>query len=535
MKNNSIKLLDCTLRDGGYINDWDWGYDVARGIVQYLSQSGTDMIEVGFLRDVHGYNPNITVCSGIEKLNKLLPEQSVDCMFSAMAMRSNYHIEKLAPYSGKGIELIRITAHDYDIKEGLEFARQVKEKGYKVSINPINIMGYSDGEILYMIEQVNEIYPYQFSIVDTFGSMKQSDLERIVNLVDHNLHENIRLGLHLHENMSLGCLLAQKFVTMRLHRAITVDGSLMGMGRNPGNLPIELIADYLNENMQSQYDINYMLDAIDEYISPIKGETLWGYTTAYFLSARFNLHRNYAEYYLKKGNLASRDINQIFQRYDRKKATAFDQKYADKMYEEHLNRTITDEEDRRLLAERLIDRDIVLLAPGHTINEHAEKIREHVESENSILISVNFIPSNYSVDYAFFSNNRRWEKYRPNISGKIIVTSNLEKKDADYCMDYNSLKLYLGEDNNGLLMLLNLLHELGIHHVNIAGADGYGVGEDNYYSRGMRSYLKRDETYNRKVAEAFQKIGIEIAFITPSEYEKYFYHYRGIAGEGDDC
>lgn len=248
MKNDNIKLLDCTLRDGGYINDWDWGYDVARGIVQYLVQSGTDVIEVGFLRDVEGYNPNITVCRRIEELNKLLPEKCDTCMFSAMAMRSNYHIENLSEYTGAGIELIRVTAHEYDINEGLEFARQVKEKGYKVSVNPINIMGYSDGQILNIVEQINEICPYQFSVVDTFGSMKQSDLERIVNLIDHNLSENIRLGLHLHENMSLGCLLAQKFSAMQLNHDVTIDGSLMGMGRNPGNLPIELIADYLNEN-----------------------------------------------------------------------------------------------------------------------------------------------------------------------------------------------------------------------------------------------------------------------------------------------
>lgn len=521
MKNDRIKLLDCTLRDGGYINDWDWGYDVAKSIVQYLIQSGTDMIEVGFLRDVEEYNPDITVCNKIEELNQLLPKQSAGCMFSAMAMRSNYHIEKLSPYSGEGIEVIRVTAHDYDLEEGMQFAEQVKEKGYKVSVNPINIMGYSDEEILNIIGRVNEICPYQFSIVDTFGSMKQSDLERIVNLVDHNLHESIRLGLHLHENMSLGCLLAQKFVNMSIHHAITVDGSLMGIGRNPGNLPIELIVDYLNENEDRKYDINYMLDAIDNYILPIKGKTLWGYTTSYFLSARYNLHRNYAEHYLNKGNLTSRDINQIFARYDREKATVFDQEYADSMYEEYLSRTITDETDRRLLSEQMTGRDIVLLAPGNTINECEKEIKKHIANKNSVVISVNFIPHNYTVDYVFFSNNRRWEQYRRDVCGKVILTSNIGKQEADYCVDYNRLKLYLEKDYNGLLMLLNLLHELNIYHVNIAGADGYGTDEDNYYSKGMRSYLKRDETYNRKVAEIIRKIGGDVAFITPSAYEKY--------------
>ena len=85
-------------------------------------------------------------------------------MYSGMAMRSNYDIAKLSPDDGHGIEIIRITAHDYDIKDGMDFARRIKELGYKVSINPINIMGYSDKDLLWIFEQVNEIHPWQFSV-----------------------------------------------------------------------------------------------------------------------------------------------------------------------------------------------------------------------------------------------------------------------------------------------------------------------------------------------------------------------------------
>ena len=279
------------------------GYHNARAIIRFLTKAEVDFVEVGFLRNVDVYNEDITVCNTIEELNRLLPEKKGKTRYSAMAMRSNYDINKLTPYSGKGIEMIRITAHDYDIEEGMDFAREVKRKGYKLSINPINIMGYSDERILWIIEQVNEIQPYQFSIVDTFGSMKRRDLDRIVSLVDNNLDKNIRVALHLHENMSLSCCLAQQFVDKHLNRPIAIDGSLLGMGRIPGNLPIELIADYLNDYTDSTYDIDYLMDAIQEYIEPIKGKSEWGYTPAYFLSARFNLHRNYAEYYLEKGDL----------------------------------------------------------------------------------------------------------------------------------------------------------------------------------------------------------------------------------------
>lgn len=208
MAQYDLKLLDCTLRDGGYVNDWKWGFVRAREIIQALVKAGVDMVEVGFLRNVEEYNPDVTVCNYIEELNRLLPEDMGNTMFSGMAMRSNYDIDKLSPYSGHGIEMIRITAHDYDIVDGMDFAREVKEKGYKLSINPINIMGYSDDRILWILDRVNQIQPYQFSIVDTFGSMKRRDLDRIVSLADNNLDKNIRIALHLHENMSLCCCAA---------------------------------------------------------------------------------------------------------------------------------------------------------------------------------------------------------------------------------------------------------------------------------------------------------------------------------------
>ena len=255
---SNVKLLDCTLRDGGYVNDWRWGHAPARDIIHTLTRAGVDVVEVGFLRNVAGYDPGVTVCNTIEELNRLLPPAAEQggTLYSGMAMRSNYDIAKLSEYRGSGISVIRITAHEYDIREGMDFAREVKARGYKLAINPINIMGYSDKDLLWILEEVNRIHPWQFSIVDTFGSMRRRDLERIVSLADHNLAPDIRLGLHLHENMALSFCLAQEFIEKHLARDVTVDASLMGMGRIPGNLPIELMADYLNENCGGHYELD---------------------------------------------------------------------------------------------------------------------------------------------------------------------------------------------------------------------------------------------------------------------------------------
>jgi len=513
-----LKILDCTLRDGGYINDWKFGFNSARSIIKLISFSNIEMIEVGFLRDVEAYNPDVTVCSSIEDLNKLLPEDASDTIYSAMIMQSNYDINKLTAYCGKGIEMIRITSHDYDIEEGMDYARKVKKKGYKISINPINIMGYSDERILRIVEEVNTIQPYQFSIVDTFGSMKRKDLDRIVSIVDNNLDASIRLDLHLHENMSLSCSLAQAFIDKHLKRPIAIDCSLMGMGRIPGNLPTELIADYSNDTIGKAYDIDYLMDAIQDYIAPIKGETLWGYTPAYFLSARYNLHRNYAEFYLKKGDLTNKGINQLMSRFDDSKKTVFDEIYANNLYEEYKNQQIDDKRDWENLKECFNDKTVFLIAPGKTVITYKDIIEDYLKKVNVISVGINFAPPDIKVDYVFFSNIKRYLLMN-NTDVKKIITSNLVGCNAEFKINYSRVSGAFEQGCNSFIMCLKMLKELGVTKILVAGADGYVETKDNYYSIDMRSTLSQGSNYNRAVIDAIRALNLKVTYITPSEYD----------------
>lgn len=521
MRENFLKLLDCTLRDGGYINNWGWGFSTAKTIINFLVKSGIDIIEVGFLRNIDSYNPDITVSNTVHNLNKLLPDcvENRNVMFSAMAMCSNYDIEQLEPYKGNGIEMIRITAHDYDIEEGLEFALKVKELGYKVSINPINIMGYTDCELLSILKKINYIKPYQFSIVDTFGSMRRRDLDRIVSLVDHNLNKDIRLNLHLHENMSLGCLLAQNFIDKHLSRPISIDGSLMGMGRNPGNLPIELIADYLNEYMNSNYDLDYMMDAIQDYIEPLHGKSEWGYTPAYFLSAHHNSHRNYAEYYLSKGTLTNREINLLLSRIENNKKSVFDSGYAENLYYEYQNNIIDDSESYKQLECVLNSKKILVMAPGATIEKESDRVKQFIKQNNPVVIFLNFVPDSYKADFVFCNNNKRYQSLSLT-NEKLIITSNIKSNKYDFCFNYNSLTLTVNYGTNSLLMLLKLLSLMKISKVYIAGADGYRENEQNYYSPNIRSYSEHSSDYNREIGRIIKSFPMKIIFVTESEYNK---------------
>ena len=182
-----IRLLDCTLRDGGYINGWDFGEKTI--------------------------------------MKQILPEEHGRTGFVVMALHDQYDVRKLEENDGT-VSAVRVTFHDYDVEEGLTFCRRVMEKGYPLFVNPINIMGYEDGELLRLLEKVNRLGPDGFSIVDTFGSMTKKELIRIYSLCENNLEEGITLGLHLHENMAQSFLLAQSFLEMRAQeRNCVVDAS----------------------------------------------------------------------------------------------------------------------------------------------------------------------------------------------------------------------------------------------------------------------------------------------------------------------
>lgn len=330
-----IRLLDCTLRDGGYINNWNFGESTIRKIIAELVRAGTDLIEVGFLRDC-AYERDRTLFNSIAEVKQILPEERGQTGFAVMALHDQYDVRKLEENDGT-VSAVRVTFHDYDVEEGLAFCRRVIEKGYPLFVNPINIMGYDDSGLLRLLEKVNRIRPYGFSIVDTFGSMTKKELIRIYSLCEHNLDAGITVGIHLHENMAQSFLLAQAFLEMRAQeRSCVADASLNGMGRVPGNLCIELIMDYLNRNYSRSYDIDPVLDAIEKYITPVRKREPWGYMAEYFLSAKFNVHRNYAEYLLARERFTAKDMHRILQNIPREKKSAYDEEYIAALCREYI-------------------------------------------------------------------------------------------------------------------------------------------------------------------------------------------------------
>ena len=524
-KDEHIRLLDCTLRDGGHINQGEFGEAVIRNIIKRLVEAKIDIIEVGFLWNSI-CNRDTARFYSIEEVKRILPEECGESKFCLMA--DFIDLNHLEPCDGT-IEYIRLSFKRWRLDWALETAKILKLKGYKVFINPVNNNVYTDKQYIEVLEKVNEIKPYGFSIVDTFGVMRKEELMHRYLLVENNLLPEITVGIHLHENLGLAFSLAQHItLNANMKRKIVIDGSLLGMGRVPGNLCIEQFAEYYNNYYYEKYYTSSLYDAIDDYIQPIKNVSPWGYAIPYALSAKYHLHRTYAEFLMNKQRLRTKDIQIILSQVDPAESEIYNEKFIEDLYDSYLNVEYNDTKDRNALVDAMSGYSkIVILAPGKTIDSCIEKIKAEIDSDTYV-ISVNFNPKEYGIktNAIFLGNAKRYiEVENRKSEEKLIITSNL-KNDIiirDYVMNYNNLSQFndtFCDDSS--MMLLNLLLQLGCKDVLIAGFDGIKNGRMDFFDKQFK--LKEDINAIRhnniiNILLTMSK-SLRLHFITHSEYEE---------------
>lgn len=329
----SIQILDCTLRDGGYINDWKFGKKNMEMILDKLEQAGIDIIECGFLTGMVN-DEECSLFSSVEAVNKMLPKRGQTSMFVAMIAigERELHPEQLPCYKGNGLSGIRLTFHKTEIDQAIQWGKLIMEKGYRVFMQPVGTVFYSDMELLCLVEKINQMKPYAFYIVDTLGSMYRNEVSHRFYIIDENMDEEIRLGFHPHNNLQLAFSNAQILGKIQTKRDLILDSSVYGMGRGAGNLPTELITQYINEKIESKYEVSIVIDIYDEFICKIRKVHEWGYNMAYHIAAVNLCHPNYASYLVGKHRLRTKEINELIREIPPESRMIFDPELIEKMY-----------------------------------------------------------------------------------------------------------------------------------------------------------------------------------------------------------
>lgn len=521
-----IKILDCTLRDGGYVNNWHFGKNAIAKIIQQLTNAGVDIIECGFLEQCD-YDEDCSFFNHVDQIGRFIPEKRKSTIYVAMTRLGNYSIELLPPYDGKSIDGIRVSFHYNEFEDAMDFCYQIKDKGYKVFLQPVGTTSYCDEMLLSLINLVNKLKPYSFYIVDTLGLMHREDVLRFFYLINHNLDKCIHMGFHSHNNLQLSYSNCQSLTALECDRTLSLDASVYGMGRGAGNLNTELMANFLNTHQSHRYEIEPLLEIIDEYIAKIKATANWGYSVPYYLAAINGCHPNYATYLSSKQRLTIKNISTILRSIEVNKRSLFDKNLAEKKYLEFQSREIDDKQSLLILKNQLEGKTVLVLAPGPSINKYKDQILHFAEQEDCVTISVGFVPQFIECDYTFISNLKRYHTtFNPtNREINLIYTSNLDITEGNrLVVNYSSL---LSENDlimdNTAIMLLNLLMKLGPSNVVLAGLDGYTENGINFYQERLSMSNQDNATMlNNAMALRIKEISssLPIRFLTPSLYNR---------------
>ncbi len=523
---NRVHVLDCTLRDGGYCNGWEFGYGNVKKIIGGLVDAGIEVVECGFLTDQAIYTPDGTKFTEVTQLTGLLPKKQAGSMFVLMVNYGEYDVDKLPPCGETPIDGIRVAFHKKDMEGAFALCGGMKAKGYKVFLQPMVSLGYTDEEFLSLIRRANRLAPYAFYIVDSFGVMKGKDLARLFYVVEHNLAGGIWVGFHSHNNMQLSYSNAQALVAMRTNRNLLIDSSVYGMGRGAGNLNTELFVGYLNETMGASYQLPPLLGIIDEVLNKFYQQGGWGYSLPNYISAVHNAHPNYAEFLDRRKTLTIEGMNEIFGMMEEGKKAVYDKGYMEGLYLRYMEKDRAQEERLSELYGRLFGGEVLLVAPGGSSVTERGKILACAAREGMITISVNYEYDAGITDFIFLSNLRRYRELAVGSRAKCIVTSNIPASDVYLQTKYKEL-LNADEavcDNAGM-MLIKFLVRMGVKKIYIAGMDGYSSDpEGNYAEHWMNVYAQRavTEALNRGMSKMLAEFSkeVEIEFVTEERYVK---------------
>lgn len=533
---SDIRLLDCTLRDGGYVNDWKFGHDNLVGIFERLVDANVDIIEIGFLDDRRPFDidrsimPN-TACA--EKIWKDVEHKNV--MVVGMIDYGTCDISNIQPCCDSFLDGIRVIFKEHLMKEAMEYCRQIKKLGYKVFAQLVSVTTYTKESMLELIELVNDVKPYAVSMVDTYGLLKPNTLLEYYEILDEYVYPEVQIGFHAHNNFQLAYANALAFVSKpNKKHDIVVDGTLFGMGKSAGNAPIELLAMSLNEDFNKNYQINAMLESVEESIMDFFEQSPWGYKMFFYLCALNKCHPSYLSYYEKKENLSISKLNDILSEIEPvPKKLLYDKKSADELYTSYMSTNCCDEADKQKLKEILKNRSILLVGPGKNIGLQSEKIEKYIKEENPYVISINYIPESIDVDSVFVTNVKRYRQLvtvmekEKNKNVTIIATTNVECRNGKF--EYHINRAPLLENNqkikdSSFLMMIKLLDEIGIVSVTCAGFDGYSEKEDNYLNPEMEYYFVKKEAsnLNQHMRESIYEYRrtMNINFLTFSLYDQ---------------
>ncbi len=567
-----FKILDCTIRDGGYINNWEFDTKLVREVYRALSKSGVEYVEIGFRGTEKHFDRNkygLWRFTSEEHISEVT-NNIVGAKLSLMADYGKIEIDDFCDADNSVVDLVRIAVHKDNLKGAIDLLEQIKKKGYDVSLNVMGYANYSENERKYLVDLLKKVVLDYVYIADSYGSLFPDQIrplfEPLLEIPD------IKVGFHPHNSLQMAFANSLEAIRCGVH---IIDSTIYGMGRAAGNLPTEIIISFLEKHGSDRYNSIPVLNVIDRFFVALQSGNKWGYQLPYMLSGMFRCHPNYAKSLIDYKEFTIEDIWKALNYIKQEETVGFSKSHLDELINQGIIgglSKITDKESLTSISaevaykkvvgypnvpyvKRYEDRDFLIVANGPSIKEYTPKIEKLITKYNPIVLGGNFLGGLFKPHYHCFVNKRRFTSYIDTVApesrlliGQYITDEMIEEyTDRDYETIYYIDVLNSDfQIKNGVIttncrtvsvLLAGVAIAMGAKRIFCVGMDGY-IGQEN---KGFHFYSEKDEQDdkdmilerhlgNQKFIEQIDeylngrgKEGLHI--LTPTSYKSF---YKGI-------
>ena len=536
------KLLDCTLRDGGYINNWNFSRDFGDALYRAVSAAGVDYVEVGFLEP--GVQEGLPWTNlSADDLNSIRGDLSEGTAIAVMINYGAVALEDIPEAKDYPADLIRVAAPKSAAEEATAFAAAITQKGYRTTINYMGISNYTNQEILSLVDLMNRFKDEveYFYVADSFGSLMPKRTREIFGTL--RFGTDAALGFHPHNNLQLAfanCLEAMEA------GVDIIDGSVFGMGRGAGNLFTDAMLAYYEQCEPERYHLVPVLQFADLYMEELKKEFTWGYSLPQLLSGILKCHPNYPTNLLKEKAYTADDIFSMLQGLSDEKKPRYSKESLQSIRVAHFGQVIANavesvSPEMAKLCERT-EGKALLICGGSSVVHELGQIEKFVQEQTPSVFSINNPKPPLSVDGVFFGNRRRFLRNSALIEENMQVILGLEvhalNAEMHVCGEVSKVNALAGlggiespfeltiPANSAIEGVLALVR-CGYRDFHICGLDGYANG-DNYYYEESDQLNDLDEMARENVliqqelrllADLGKKLGFSLTLMTQSRFE----------------
>lgn len=419
-----IKILDCTLRDGGYYNNWDFSKNIYQKYFKSIKKSKIDAIEIGFRFFPRDYflGP-FAYSTDLFLKKKKIKHSRLAIMINASELieKRNYNFffnKKKSP-----VKIIRIACHLNEYPKIKKKLAIIKKNGYELHLNLMQISEYSDEILKNFFNNLDKKNIDIFYFADSFGSLEPKRVGKICKLVKKNWQKEF--GFHSHDNKGLAlknCIAAYK------NGATWFDGTIQGMGRGAGNVSTENLYKYFNK-IYNKY-LPKKIKSLSLEFKKLKKKYKWGKSDLYKIAADKSIHPTYVQNFLDVKNLSEDNIKFILKDLSLIDARKYDFDTFNKYLE---TKSKTNNLSSYDFSGMFKNKNVLILANGPSLKKNIDEINQFILNKKPVVLTLNFVPyiKKNLVNFFVISHYEKLLEYmsifKKNLDKIIIPKERLEK------------------------------------------------------------------------------------------------------------